>query len=160
MIKNKGVAIGNGLTNPEIQYGAYADYALEMKLISQSVHESLKQDYVDCQSSIRICSNLYKHHHFNYIGFGSDLFFKDILILLFSDRDGGLACNSSYYICNQIPEQILSENEGINVRIRVFSCFLLFCFCLKLVLSFTCYNFSVSFEVLRLEENMCRRNVL
>ncbi|XP_048608128.1 serine carboxypeptidase-like 47 isoform X1 [Brassica napus] len=113
-INLKGVAIGNGLTNPEIQYGAYADYALEMKLISQSVHESLKQDYVDCQSSIRICSNLYKHHHFNYIGFGSDLFFKDILILLFSDRDGGLACNSSYYICNQIPEQILSENEGIN----------------------------------------------
>ncbi|CAF1698274.1 unnamed protein product [Brassica napus] len=84
-INLKGVAIGNGLTNPEIQYGAYADYALEMKLISQSVHESLKQDYVDCQSSIRICN-----------------------------RDGGLACNSSYYICNQIPEQILSENEGIN----------------------------------------------
>ncbi|KAL0709921.1 hypothetical protein Bca4012_016899 [Brassica carinata] len=59
-INLKGLAIGNGMTNPEIQYGAYADYALEMKLISQSIHESLNQVYVDCQSSIRICKNVRK----------------------------------------------------------------------------------------------------
>ncbi|KAF8046471.1 hypothetical protein N665_3663s0003 [Sinapis alba] len=84
-INLKGLAIGNGMTNPEIQYGAYADYALEMKLISQSDHESLKQVYVDCQSSIRICN-----------------------------RDGGSSCNSSYYICEQIPDQILIENDDMN----------------------------------------------
>jgi hypothetical protein len=36
-INLKGVAIGNGLTNPAVQYGAYADFALQNKLISQSV---------------------------------------------------------------------------------------------------------------------------
>ncbi|KAG2333500.1 hypothetical protein Bca52824_004680 [Brassica carinata] len=65
-INLKDLAIGNGMTNPEIQYGAYADYALEMKLISQSIHESLNQVYVDCQSSIRICSNLYKKPSFDF----------------------------------------------------------------------------------------------
>ncbi|CDY50329.1 BnaA10g13620D [Brassica napus] len=67
-IKLKGIAIGNGLTNPEIQYGAYGDYALEMKLISQSDHESLNQVYVNCQGSIRECN-----------------------------IDGGLACASAYH---------------------------------------------------------------
>lgn len=58
---NQGFAIGNGLTNPEIQYGAYGDYALEMKLISESDHESLKQDYVDCQSGAKQCSNFHTY---------------------------------------------------------------------------------------------------
>jgi carboxypeptidase C (cathepsin A) len=34
-INIKGLAIGNGLTDPAIQYGAYADYALENKLIGK-----------------------------------------------------------------------------------------------------------------------------
>lgn len=79
-MKNQGIAIGNGFTNPEIQYGAYGDYALEMKLISQSDHESLNQVYVNCQSSIRKCSNL----DMNFIGFGPlsiALFFKKAIIL-------------------------------------------------------------------------------
>jgi hypothetical protein len=33
----KGVAIGNGMTNPAVQYAAYADFALQNNLISQSV---------------------------------------------------------------------------------------------------------------------------
>ena len=57
---NQGFAIGNGLTNPEIQYGAYGDYALQMKLISESDHESLKQDYVECQNITKKCSNFNK----------------------------------------------------------------------------------------------------
>ncbi|KAH0922455.1 LOW QUALITY PROTEIN: hypothetical protein HID58_022473 [Brassica napus] len=51
-----GFAIGNGLTNPEIQYAAYADYALDMKLISQSDHDNLNRDYETCQQSIKECS--------------------------------------------------------------------------------------------------------
>ncbi|RID41479.1 hypothetical protein BRARA_J01437 [Brassica rapa] len=84
-IKLKGIAIGNGLTNPEIQYGAYGDYALEMKLISQSDHESLNQVYVNCQGSIRECN-----------------------------IDGGLACASAYHVCFQILDYIKSENKDMN----------------------------------------------
>jgi hypothetical protein len=39
-INLKGVAIGNGLTKPSVQYGAYADYALQEGLISQGVSEA------------------------------------------------------------------------------------------------------------------------
>lgn len=53
---HQGFAIGNGLTNPEIQYAAYADYALDMKLISQSDHDNLNRDYESCQQSIKECS--------------------------------------------------------------------------------------------------------
>lgn len=53
----QGFAIGNGLTNPEIQYGAYADYALDMKLITQSDHDNLNRNYATCQQSIKECSN-------------------------------------------------------------------------------------------------------
>ncbi|KAF8102319.1 hypothetical protein N665_0198s0032 [Sinapis alba] len=84
-IKLTGIAIGNGLTNPEIQYGAHGDYALEMKLISQSGHESLNQVYINCQSAIRKCN-----------------------------IDGGLACGSAYHVCVQIPNYIQSENGDMN----------------------------------------------
>jgi carboxypeptidase C (cathepsin A) len=38
----QGLAIGNGLTNPAIQYGAYSDYALLNGLIGQGLAEKLK----------------------------------------------------------------------------------------------------------------------
>ena len=41
-INLKGIAIGNGLTNPAIQYGAYADYALMNGIIGKSVHDGIK----------------------------------------------------------------------------------------------------------------------
>lgn len=41
-INLKGLAIGNGLTDPAIQYGAYADYALLHRLIPKGVHDSVK----------------------------------------------------------------------------------------------------------------------
>ncbi|CAF1890048.1 serine carboxypeptidase-like 47 [Brassica napus] len=84
-INLKGLAIGNGLTNPEIQYGAYGDYALEMKLISESDHESLKQDYVDCQSVTKQCN-----------------------------LNGGEECTSAYRTCTNIFDQIMSKIEGTN----------------------------------------------
>jgi carboxypeptidase C (cathepsin A) len=42
-INLKGVAIGNGLTKPSVQYGAYADYALQEGLISQGVSSQQMQ---------------------------------------------------------------------------------------------------------------------
>ncbi|VVB16784.1 unnamed protein product [Arabis nemorensis] len=84
-INLKGFAIGNGLTNPEIQYGAYGDYALQMKLISKSDHESLKQDYAECQNSTKTCN-----------------------------LKGGLTCDSAYEVCTSIFNQIMAKLENTN----------------------------------------------
>lgn len=51
----QGFAIGNGLTDPAIQYGAYADYALEMGIISQRAHSSITKIYPLCQRGIELC---------------------------------------------------------------------------------------------------------
>ncbi|KAL6521318.1 hypothetical protein OROGR_017887 [Orobanche gracilis] len=45
----KGMAIGNGLTNPGIQYKAYPDYALDMKLINRTQYNELRQPVSTCQ---------------------------------------------------------------------------------------------------------------
>lgn len=41
-INLKGLAIGNGLTDPAIQYGAYGDYALLNNLIPRPVNSAMK----------------------------------------------------------------------------------------------------------------------
>ena len=51
----QGFAIGNGLTNPEIQYKAYSDYALEMKLITKPDYDSISQKIPDCEESVKTC---------------------------------------------------------------------------------------------------------
>ncbi|KAL0436383.1 UNVERIFIED_CONTAM: Serine carboxypeptidase 3 [Sesamum radiatum] len=70
-INLKGFAIGNGLTNPEIQYKAYTDYALDMKLIQQSDYNSMSKLVSDCQQAIKLCA-----------------------------ADGGSSCVSAYMVCN------------------------------------------------------------
>jgi hypothetical protein len=54
----QGFAIGNGLTQPDIQYEAYADYALDMGLISNSDHFKLGKLYPACAASIKLCGQL------------------------------------------------------------------------------------------------------
>nr|GMD22679.1 serine carboxypeptidase-like [Ipomoea batatas] len=56
-INLKGLAIGNGLTDPEIQYTAYPDYALDNNLISKSYHDELIQLIPDCQKAVRMCNS-------------------------------------------------------------------------------------------------------
>lgn len=51
----KGFAIGNGLTDPAIQYGAYADYALEMGVIGQDAHNTIDKIYPVCKLGIQLC---------------------------------------------------------------------------------------------------------
>ncbi|KAJ8551914.1 hypothetical protein K7X08_028357 [Anisodus acutangulus] len=55
-INLKGFAIGNGLTNPEIQYKAYTDYALDMKLINQTDYDDINKLYPQCQQDIKLCA--------------------------------------------------------------------------------------------------------
>ncbi|XP_010535625.1 PREDICTED: serine carboxypeptidase-like 48 isoform X2 [Tarenaya hassleriana] len=83
-INLKGFAIGNGLTNPEVQYGAYPDYALDMKLITESDHESIKKLYPDCQRATK------------------------------EYTDGGDACANAYYVCNEIFDNILGIAGSVN----------------------------------------------
>jgi carboxypeptidase C (cathepsin A) len=41
-----GVAIGNGLTNPVIQFGAYADFAAQNGVISERVGAALRRQHL------------------------------------------------------------------------------------------------------------------
>ncbi|KAI4340429.1 hypothetical protein MLD38_025263 [Melastoma candidum] len=81
----KGFAIGNGLTDPEIQYGAYTDYALGMNLITQMDYDSINQLLPGCRQSIQLCSS-----------------------------EGGDACQSAFEECNAIFSKIISIAGNIN----------------------------------------------
>ncbi|KAL3618744.1 Serine carboxypeptidase-like 48 [Castilleja foliolosa] len=84
-INLKGFAIGNGLTNPEIQYGVYTDYALDMKLISKSDHDRMNNTVLNCQKAIKTCG-----------------------------PDGGSSCLEAYRDCNTIFNQIVDIASGVN----------------------------------------------
>lgn len=84
-INLKGLAIGNGLTNPEVQYPAYTDYALNMSLIKKSDYDRINEIVPSCVDSIKACGTR-----------------------------GGDACISSYNTCNQIFEEILAIVGSIN----------------------------------------------
>ncbi|XP_078178376.1 serine carboxypeptidase-like [Carex rostrata] len=84
-INLKGFAIGNGLTDPEIQYNAYTDYALEMKLIQQSDYDDINTIYPECQKAIKSCETF-----------------------------GGDNCQTAFSTCNEIFDSILNIDRGIN----------------------------------------------
>lgn len=84
-INMKGFAIGNGLTNPEIQYKAYTDYALDMKLITQSDHDSMKSLEAKCETAVKLCG-----------------------------RDGEVSCIAAYSVCNSIFNNIMRIAGNIN----------------------------------------------
>lgn len=53
----QGFAIGNGLTDPEVQYGAYADYALQMGIIGEHAHTAINKLVPACKLGIKLCGN-------------------------------------------------------------------------------------------------------
>mmetsp|Transcript_4680 Transcript_4680/g.12062 ORF Transcript_4680/g.12062 Transcript_4680/m.12062 type:complete len:501 (+) Transcript_4680:335-1837(+) len=55
-IPMKGFAIGNGLTDPAIQYGAYGDYALAHGLIDQDTYDNVQWYYPSCKKAIDVCN--------------------------------------------------------------------------------------------------------
>jgi serine carboxypeptidase-like clade 4 len=47
--------VGNGLTMPEIQYGAYADYARGMDVVDKAAADAATHLYPACAAKIRKC---------------------------------------------------------------------------------------------------------
>ncbi|KAE9461233.1 hypothetical protein C3L33_06820, partial [Rhododendron williamsianum] len=87
-INLKGFAIGNGLTDPEIQYKAYPDFALDMKLINQSDYTKIVTELVpSCEQAATLCGD-----------------------------DGGDSCTYAYENCNSVFNEIIGIAGNINVR--------------------------------------------
>ncbi|CAA7390845.1 unnamed protein product [Spirodela intermedia] len=84
-INLKGFAIGNGLTDPAIQYQAYTDYALEMGIINQADYKRINKFLPACELAIKLCGT-----------------------------GGSVACYASYIVCNTIFSSILRVTGKIN----------------------------------------------
>lgn len=55
----QGFAIGNGLTDPGIQYKAYTDYALDMGIIEESEYQKINKIVPACELAIKLCGTLH-----------------------------------------------------------------------------------------------------
>ncbi|XP_058748482.1 serine carboxypeptidase-like [Vicia villosa] len=84
-INLKGFAIGNGLTNPEIQYKAYTDFALDNGLINKFEHDRINKLVPPCQKAIEACGT-----------------------------KGGEACMTARRICSGIFNDIMDIAGNIN----------------------------------------------
>lgn len=84
-INLKGFAMGNGLTNPEIQYKAYTDYALDMGLVNRSEYDRINKMLPACEQAIKNCGIA-----------------------------GGDECVTSYIVCTNIFNEIMSSAGDIN----------------------------------------------
>lgn len=84
-INLKGLAIGNGLTNPEIQYKAYTEFALQRDLITKDQYDTIGKLIPPCEQAIKAC-----------------------------ETKGGDACETSLSICTDIFNQILENTDNIN----------------------------------------------
>lgn len=83
----QGFAIGNGLTDPLVQYKAYTDYALDMGLIKESDYKNINRRLPGCELAIKLCGT-----------------------------DGTTACMAAYLACNTIFSSIKSIAGNINVN--------------------------------------------
>eukprot|EP00252_Welwitschia_mirabilis_P002312 TRINITY_DN1222_c0_g1_i1.p1 TRINITY_DN1222_c0_g1~~TRINITY_DN1222_c0_g1_i1.p1 ORF type:complete len:512 (-),score=71.96 TRINITY_DN1222_c0_g1_i1:197-1732(-) len=81
----RGFAIGNGLTNPLIQYEAYADYALSVGLIKQDDYNRIIKIYPACELAVKLCGTR-----------------------------GTVSCFAAYVICNSIFSSIMALVGNIN----------------------------------------------
>ncbi|KAH7836997.1 hypothetical protein Vadar_008321 [Vaccinium darrowii] len=85
-INLKGFAIGNGLTDPEIQYPAYPDYALDMNLIQQSDYDNIESELVPpCKQAAPLCGT-----------------------------NGSATCIEAYMACTPIFNEIMNIAGNIN----------------------------------------------
>ena len=56
----QGFAIGNGITDPAIQYRAYPDFALDMGIINKADYDHLNKLLIPaCELAIKLCGNFH-----------------------------------------------------------------------------------------------------
>ncbi|XP_004506097.1 serine carboxypeptidase-like [Cicer arietinum] len=84
-INLKGIAIGNGMTNPLIQYPSLPQYAVDMKLITKEDQDQINKLIPPCEDAIKSC-----------------------------ESEGGDSCFTALTQCNDIMKNILSIAGGIN----------------------------------------------
>ncbi|KAL8146386.1 serine carboxypeptidase-like [Apium graveolens] len=84
-INLKGFAIGNGLTDPAVQYKAYTDFALDNKLITKSDFDNINKMIPGCEQDIQLCAT-----------------------------QGNDTCIDAYYSCTNIFSSILEIAGNIN----------------------------------------------
>ncbi|XP_058777880.1 serine carboxypeptidase-like 49 [Vicia villosa] len=85
-INLKGFSIVNGFTDFRIHYKAYADYALDMRIIEQPDYDSINKVLVLAyELTIKLCGT-----------------------------DGKISCTTSYFVCNTIFIPIMSHARHIN----------------------------------------------
>lgn len=87
LLTKQGFAIGNGLTDPAIQYKAYTDYALDMGIIKESQYKLINLIVPVCEAAIKLCGT-----------------------------DGTVSCMAAYLACNTIFISITLIAGNINVR--------------------------------------------
>ncbi|XP_031102353.1 serine carboxypeptidase-like [Ipomoea triloba] len=81
----KGFAIGNGLTDPAIQYRAYPDYAFDMGIISESDRQRINKVVPLCEAAIKLCGT-----------------------------NGTISCVAAYVVCNALFNSIMARAGNIN----------------------------------------------
>ncbi|CAL0334015.1 unnamed protein product [Lupinus luteus] len=84
-INLKGFAIGNGLTNPGVQYLVYTDYAVDKGLITKEDQDNINLLIPDCERTTKSCQT-----------------------------NGGDSCLEAYEACTSIFDNILSVAGNIN----------------------------------------------
>ncbi|MED6145524.1 Serine carboxypeptidase-like 48 [Stylosanthes scabra] len=85
LINLKGFAIGNGLTNPGIQYAAYTEFALANHLITKSDFNDINSMFPRCELEVKNCAT-----------------------------EGGDLCVSAKILCDQIFQSILAAADNVN----------------------------------------------
>ncbi|CAN1339471.1 Serine carboxypeptidase-like 49 [Linum perenne] len=88
-INLKGFAIGNGLTDPAVQYKAYPDFALQNGIIKESQYKLINKVVPVCELAIKLCGT-----------------------------DGTVSCMASYFVCNGIFTAIMAIAGNINKNVR------------------------------------------
>ncbi|XP_027911762.1 serine carboxypeptidase-like [Vigna unguiculata] len=84
-INLKGFAIGNGLTDPAIQYQAYPDFAFDNRIITQAEYDNVSMLIPDCEQATKTC-----------------------------ETQGGNNCTDALYSCYKIFQRILNFTDNIN----------------------------------------------
>jgi serine carboxypeptidase-like clade 4 len=123
LINLRGFAIGNGLTDPMIQYGAYTDYSIGNDIVSEEVAKQATEKYPECARLAKECAD-------------ADL-----------TRTGRHKCMDAVDFCMDIPETLLEDaarrNNGVPMNVYDIR---------KSCDSDLCYDFSDAEKYLNLPE--------